>query len=295
MQKIEAKLNWRMHPLNASRLTLLFIACSFVYSVSTFAADTKLTPETQQKTTFQTIKEKIRVRTFSEFMTPSITGNDTNVPTPEGDALFSTNAFNIAWIDYEVANNWRLLYWQRALVFFSGTPDAPGMSVMARNPRFALRRTNVFSVPNLTTTYDLYVQPGLAPEATTQGRKLEMGFRTNTSYEFPHSKWSMGAITEFTVSPFSSTADYYGWAMSWASYDLNKTFSTQHYATVNFRHEKGAQGLFQWDEPMPFVQNGIGVNISEQVWVSVFLNNYLTMAPTLKNTWASLWFVLTVL
>jgi hypothetical protein len=84
--------------------------------------------------------------------------------------------------------------------------------------------------------------------------------------------------------------------MPWASYDINPTFSTQHYCIVNFEHQRGkALHRFDWDYPMPYIQNGLGINVSKVVWTSIFLNNYVNTAPTLKNTWASVWLSLTLL
>ena len=83
--------------------------------------------------------------------------------------------------------------------------------------------------------------------------------------------------------------------MPWASYDLNKTFSTQHYMTVSFQHVRETQGI-QPDYPMPFnIQNGIGMNVTNKVWAAAFINNYLNTLPTLENTWASLWVALEIL
>jgi hypothetical protein len=247
------------------------------------------------------IQEKIRVRTFSEFMAPAIQGNSGSVPDTDGSRLMSTNTFNIAWMDYEIAKDWKIVYWQRFIVNFASPAGDFNLSTYTRNPRFAIRRVNFFSNPNISSTYDLYIQPGLGDEAapSAAGRTVEGGFRTNTSYVVPRSKWNIGAITEFTVS-YSKTnttdANIYGWAMPWMSYDLTPTFSTQHYATINFQHLRGKNiDRIDWDYPMPYTQNGIGINVSKVVWASIFINNYLTTAPTLKNTWASLWIALTLL
>jgi hypothetical protein len=249
----------------------------------------------ESKTTLQTLQEKVRVRTFTEFMSPAFRGNPRNVPDEEGADLLPTNSFNIAWMDYEIAQDWKVVYWQRFNINFAPTSRGDGIHTVARNPRFALRKINLFDNPNISSTYDFYVQPGLAPEASESGRTIEGGIRTNTSYALPKSSWSVGAITEFTLSK-DKAASYYGWVMTWASYDLNPTFSTQHYVTVNFLNQTGKPlSKLDWDAPKPYIQNGIGINVSKAVWASVFLNNYLLTTPTLKNTWASLWVAFTIL
>lgn len=282
--------------IHSFRIVVLSTILTGMLNSSLSRAETENNSNSHQaKTTLQVIQDRLRVRTFSEIMSPAFQGNPTSVPDEDGSTILPTNAFNIAWMDYEVAKDWRVVYWQRFNVNFASTSQGNGLHTVARNPRFALRRTNLFSNPNISSTYDIYIQPGLAPEATTAGRTVEGGFRTNTSYTFPKSRWSMGAITEFTLSK-DTAASYYGWIMSWASYDLNPTFSTQHYITVNFLNQKSkAAHHLDWDAPMPFMQNGIGVNVSKSIWTSFFINNYLMTAPTLKNTWASMWVAFTFL
>ncbi len=240
------------------------------------------------------IQKKFRMRTFSEFMTPALAGKSTSVPAADGSVFAPTNAFNIAWVDYEIAPNTKLVYWQRFNVNFASQVAGQGVHAIARNPRFAFRRLNVFNSDSVTTTYDLYVQPGVAPEATSASanRSFEFGVRTNTSYAFPSSKWTIGLISETTGSLSSrggAGADFYGWFMPWASYDFTKVFSTQHYVTLNYMHDRGTSWSQLQLDGMPYIQNGIGVNITEKIWAAAFLNNYLTTAPTLENSWASLW------
>jgi hypothetical protein len=289
---------WTVYSRKGILLAALFIGfhgTSFVRADET--AET--TSTATEKTYLEKVKEKVRMRTFTEFMTPAFKAKNSQVPTPEGDELMPTNTFNIAWVDYEVAQNWRVLYWQRFFVNFASSGTAQGINTRVRNPRFALRRTQVFDDPNLNTTYDLYIQPGLAQEGNTgpngKGRTIEGGFRTNTAYTIPKSRWSVGAITEFTLSKDRNDS-IYGWVLPWISYEINSKIQTQHYVTVNFLHTRG-ESLSQWgwDLPMPYIQNGFGFNVSKSIWAAAFLNNYLNTAPSLKNTWASVWLAFTVL
>lgn len=253
--------------------------------------------EEVKKSGWETFKQRARIRTFSEFMTPSTNNHDYAVPNPDGTELNPTNIFSIAWMDYEVAEDTKVVYWQRFNTYLPQTPTAGAFDTVLRNPRFALRKVNVFKNPNLTTTYDLYVQPGMAPEASLSGRTFEFGFRSSTSYAFPKSKWNVGLITESTISisdHATRSANFYGWLMPWTSYDLSKTVATQHYFSLNFEHLRGTQGL-QLDTPMPYIQNGIGLNFSPEIFAAVFINNYVQALPTLANTWASVWLSLSIL
>ncbi len=258
-------------------------------------------PVKKEDSAWKLIRKKTRARTFTEFMTPALDNHGNSIPYENGGQLGPTNTANIVWVDYEIAENTKLVYHQRFAMTYASTATDPAFSTVFRNPRFALRKVNVFKVPNLTTTYDLYFQPGLAREAERAGRDLEFGFRTVTYYLIPRSKVTLGAITEFTLARSNQlnaphgSANLYSWLMPNASYELNKIFSTQHYLTLSFQHTRGTQGL-QYDYPMPFnIQNGIGVNISENIWAAAFINNYLNTAPTWSNTWASLWLSLILL
>lgn len=276
--------------------TLTFTPLAFAEEIPT------VNPQiNQEKTTFQILKEKLRIRSFTEFMTPAISGNGFNTPSSTGPTapktdvegvLGPTYTFNYFWVDYEIGNDWKVVFWQRYFVFFG--PDE--VTTLARNPRFAIRKVNPFASKNLTGTYDLYIQPGTSPEAfNVMSRSFEFGFRHNTAYVFPASKWSIGAVGEITYSLSSTGAmtgtNYNGWIMPWVSYEINPTFSTLNFLTLNFQHfrKDGSANLLVWDLPAPMTQNGIGINLAKEVQVSVLLNTYLHEPPTLKNSFFSIW------
>jgi hypothetical protein len=286
-------------PISRALFTFLIV----IWTSGSAMADSESPGSVSQETsTWQLIKSKLRFRTFTEFMAPAALSNSpTQIPEPDGSSAAPTNVFNIAWMDYEIAENYRILYWQRFTVNLASGGALTGVNTIARNPRFALRRTNVFSNPNISSTYDIYIQPGITPEAISAGRNFEFGFRTNTSYSAPSSRLSFGAITEFTVSLSSKSgpsdrANIYGWAMPWVSYKLNKLFSTEHYLTINFQHKEGKPlQSIELDTYLPYIQNGIGITLSEQFWAAVFVNNYLIAPPSLQNTWASVWLAMNIL
>ena len=261
---------------------------------SVFADEVPVSESTStRESTWHLLKEKLRIRTFTEVMSPAFQEHGTSVPDLNGTDLAPTNLFTIAWADYEITPNYRVFFWQRFMLFLANDPTTSAGSISPRNPRFGIRRTNLFKNPNISTTYDLYVQPGLAPESMSQGRSLEVGFRTNTSYTIPNSKWSIGEVTELNAS-FSDHggpgSNAYGWSMSWASYEFSKPFATEHFLTFNFMQQRGdSWSQIQWDYPKPYIQNGIGVNVTDKVWAALFLNNYILEAPTLGNTWTSFW------
>jgi hypothetical protein len=128
---------------------------------------------------------------------------------------------------------------------------------------------------------------------------LELGFRTNTTYAIPHSRWTIGAVQEFTASYFSGGAgpQAYAWIAPWVSYELSPVFSIQTSFFVPVQNLRDRPVLeLTWDAPGgPYMQNGIGINVNKQVSLSFLLNNYLNAPISWKNTWASMWVSLTIL
>ena len=243
------------------------------------------------------LKSKTRMKSFTEWMSPSLSENGTYMPTPEGKKLSPSNSFSIVWADYPILRNMRVLFWQRYKVFF-GEQGAPFLSTRFRNPRFALRWLDVIDHPNFSTTYDFYIQPGLAQEAKSLNRDLELGFRTVTQYSIPATRWRLGATTEFTwstsLTPTSKGQNYYGWITTAIHYDLSPRLAAQSFVTINFKQNRGTPWFnLVYDAPLPYIQNGLGYQFSSSLSASFLLNNYLNHTPTLKNTWASLWLTLT--
>jgi hypothetical protein len=251
------------------------------------------------KSSWQAIKEKLRVRNFSEIMSPAFKGNPSSVPYPDGRQFTPGILYNIFWADYEFAPNYKVVYWQRAIITLNSNQNFQN-AIFPRDPRFALRRTKVFDIPRLDTTFDVYIQPRVMQNMFTTKNHFEVGFRTNSSYAFPRSKWNIGLISEFTtgyLDPTGKGARAFGWAMPWASYDWTSKFSTQHYVTLPVANSRDSCWRhFAWDDPsLPYIQNGISYSLSSTLTTSVFLNNYLMTKPSLKNTWASVWLSLAFL
>lgn len=257
-----------------------FLLCQGIlgHAVDALADDVAVT----EKSTFSTLKSKVRSAVWAEYMTPNY--SSTQFPP----------SYAIAWLDYDIGKDFKVLYWQRSFIFANTPTGFQGVQFEVRNPRFALRKINVIQIPNLSSTYDLYVQPGLGNEANRGGRHIEVGFRTNHSYAIPHSKWSTGMTTEVTsaTSFFSDLrgANLYGWVMPWFNYEINKTFSTQHYFAYNFQHYRTKPwNVISLDEPFPYIQNGVGINITDKVSTTLLINHSTLKPLALGNLWASLW------
>ena len=284
----------------------LFASAMLIQTVGNASADVgeSLTQSmTTQKSTWSLIKENLRVRTFTEVMSPPLSGSRTSVPLPNGQDYLPSNMFHIVWMDYPIAKNLRVLYWQRMLMFLSANASPNFQSqfqFVPREPRFALRWVDGFNVPHLNTTYDLYVQPGVTKNFVASGNHYDIGFRTSTAYSIPKSKWSVGLVQEYTVGGFDPKGKgprAWGWFMPWASYEINQKFSTQHVMYYGIRNDrKNKVFQYEWDDAgMPYIQNGVGFNVSKSVQLTALVNNYLAVRPSLKNTWTSLWLSMNIL
>lgn len=245
------------------------------------------------------VSKKLQIRNFTEFMTPALRGKSSSIPNSDGSEFIPTALFNIFTADYEIAPNYRILYYQRVFLLLSSSATLQGGSIFGRDPRFALRRSQVFDVPNLNTAIDLYFQPGVSNNQISGGNNFEVGFRTNAAYAPPGTRWGFGMIQEFTSGYLDASGSgqrAYGWFMPWVSYDLSQRFSLQHYSNLAFKNPRNLSWTeFQWDDQPPFMQNGLNFSLTKSVTTSLFLNNYLRVKPTLSNTWASLWLSITFL
>ena len=259
-------------------------------AINCFAQDVSWS---QKSTFWNDLKTKVRARSFHEFMSPSAASP--SVPASDGADLSPSNLYGFFWLDYEVFKNWRILYHQRELLEFSGAPTSLGIGGRFFDPRFGIRRSQVFDIPGLVTNYDWFIQPGITADAASSGKQFETGIRTNTNYTVPKSRWSVGMISELVAGFYDRGgmgSDFYGFFSPWVNYNLSATVSTQHWILIPFQHRSGdSWSQFSWDMPTngPVIQNGIGVDVTDSIWISGLVNNYLNSEPTLKNTWLSIW------
>jgi len=240
---------------------------------------------------------KLRIRYSNEWVTPTV-GSKT-VPTPTGGIFGPSGVFNNLTFDYAVAHNFRLLYFQRVYMPLGTNANFSRIQPVLRDPRVGVRWTQVFNDSHVTSTYDFFLQPQVTHNAFSTGNGLDIGVRLNHVYTFPRSKWSIGAITDIVTSyqnPNAKGPRCYGFFAPWASYEISPKFSTQNWLGLNYMNPRSlAWYSLAWDTPLPSMQNGVSWNFVENMSLSFLINNYLQAAPTLSNTWASVWFSLVVL
>jgi hypothetical protein len=277
-----------------NKMALLAVSVS-IGGASALAAEGKTEVK---KSTWEQIVSKIRMRTFSEVMSPSFS-DSSSVPTSDGKQLDPVNMFNIAWVDYEFAKDWRALYFQRFVFNFTANEANPqGFGGVFLDPRFGIRRTNAIPIQGFNSTWDLYVQPGVSPGSLAAGRILDVGLQMSNSYTIPKTKLTLGLLSDIRGSAYregGSGNDFAFTAAPWVSYEILPWLSTQHWFFSPIRHAKGADQI-SWNYPgAAMMQNGLGFQLGSRVWTAVMVNNYLTEVPTLNNTWFSLWMTVTIL
>ncbi|MFZ9595683.1 MAG: hypothetical protein ACO3A2_06345 [Bdellovibrionia bacterium] len=242
---------------------------------------------------WELIQQKIRIRSFSEIMSPGLSSQSGLIPNHQGGNYAPTNWFTILWTDYEIAKNIRLLYWQRAIFMLGSDQNFEQWKLYPRDPRFALRLTQVLNIPNLNTTFDFYIQPGVTQNKLSLGNHYELGFRTSSNYTPSGSRFTFGLIQEFTTAyldPEGLGPRAYGWLMPMLSYTFNPFVSWQTTSVFNLTNSR-KKGVFDWnwDDPKPYMQNGVNLNFTPSTSITLLMNHYLGTRPTLNNTWLSLW------
>ena len=277
--------------MNNIKLTKTFLLIlnlvSLSLSTASFAVPSKESTNLDIELNQPNTQSRFRFQTYGEIMSPAISGDHKGIPTSDGFKLAPANIDGRFWIDYEISENMKFLYWQRYFGSFDN-------GFLLKDPRIGIRKLRFFEVAGLETTYDLFIQPGITPASQDTGRAIDIGTRTNTLFHLPKSNFSIGILAELVGSIYgkqTTANDMSGFFIPYLTYDFNSVFSTQHYFVFPIKHEIGTSAThFQWDfTGMPFMQTGLGINVNRSIWVGLFLNNYLVAIPSLSNTWASSW------
>lgn len=266
------------------------------------ASDSSFNPTAStEETSWSLIRKKLQAADLSELSFPAFQGINA-IPNPDNSANDSANWYHILWVSYDIAPHYKIIYWQRTFLLLSSYESNQGMKLLPREPRFAIRRTELIDVPHLKSSLDLYLQPSLFTNERSSRNNLEIGIRFSGSYTAPTSRWSFGLLADLTSAYQDSNGKGAKGKIGlapWVSYGFNSVFSTQHTGNLSFVNVRTKQIESSPSEPVsngfdfnwgdqPSVQNGIAANLSESTSVSVLLNTYLTTLPTLKNSWASL-------
>ncbi len=280
-----------MQYLKVVRFSFIF---SLIFSSGTLFASDLPNGEVPIQTLSTQTTQNLRINYFAEVMSPAFMGNTESTPLPSGMPYKPVTGYSILNATYEFAPNYQFVYWQKFATTFTSNFESQGVQFFPRVPRFALRKTSILDVSNLTTAFDFYVQPGIIQNAFWSKNYFEIGLRTNWNYAIPKSNWAVGILTEFTTAyldPKGQGSRAYGWVNPFAIYSLNSRFSTQHWLYVPIDNPRsGRFWHFAYDDPgKPYVQNGISYKLSSGAEATLLLNNYLFTKPSWRNTWASLW------
>ncbi len=241
--------------------------------------------------------QQFRVTYYGELMSPAPAGTRPAVPGANGSGVAPFNLYGWLALDLDVFRGFRLLYFQRFLVDLADERSrAAAVSPSLLDPRLGLRRVDIGPVEGLRHTLDLFAQLPATERSRQAGLLVDAGFRSNASFAPGHGRWSAGLITDAFASLYAAGGSGPGVTAAltpWASITLTPTLSTQHWVTVPF--QGGPNGL-SWDYPVkgPYIQNGLGWEFNEYVWLALFVNNHLSALPTLQNTWVSGWLFLSI-
>jgi hypothetical protein len=238
---------------------------------------------------------------FSETTLPWVGKNHFSFPGPKGEDFLPLSTWNVFWIHYKFTDSVAILYFQRFFIFYQTNSLIKSTGFDWRAPRIAIRFLDFFSTKVIENAIiDLFIQPGIVKASRIKKRDFELGLRYNISGRIPKTDWSFGLIGEFS-KVFSSKQfvvfDYFGWSGFWFSYVFDKTFSTQHWVIVPYEHyPSGSWYKVRWDDPgSTYIQNGLSLNVTQKLNLSLLINNYLFQKVTLQNTWLSLWVNLKIL
>ncbi|MEN9799346.1 MAG: hypothetical protein RL653_3042 [Pseudomonadota bacterium] len=238
-----------------------------------------------------------RVTYYGELMSPALGATRSAVPGANGSAVAPFNLYGWLALDLDVFRGFRLLYFQRFLVDLADERSgAAAVSPSLLDPRLGLRRVDTGPVEGLRHTLDAFVQLPATERSRQAGLLVDAGFRSNASFAPSHGRWSAGLITDAFASLYAAggSGPLVTAALTpWASITLTPTLSTQHWVMVPF--QAGREGL-SWDYPVkgPYIQNGVGWEFNEHIWLALFVNNHLSALPTLQNTWLSGWLFLSI-
>jgi len=271
------------------------LAAGLMVSPSSLATTT-VTPAQVMPT-----QESVRFTYYGELMSPALVGTRSAVPRGDGSALTPFNLYGWFSVDVEAFSGVRLLYFQRFLVDLADERrGALTASPSLLDPRVGIRLLNLGSLEGLRHTLDAFLQLPVTEPSREQGRRLDAGVRSNASYAPSHGRWSLGLITDAFGSSYREAGEgplVTASLSPWGSITLTPTLSTQHWVLLPFQYGRRDGGLgFSWDYPAmgPYIQNGLGWEVNEHVWVALFVNNHLSALPTFQNTWVSGWLYLSL-
>jgi hypothetical protein len=249
------------------------------------------------------IRPKIKASLFTEVMTPAIDSSSATVPDPSGAPFDPVNAFNLFQTAYAFSPRMSAFYLQRLPLNLNSldAPQRSDLDLTFTDPRFGIRLTIPKDKGNWSRTLDLYTQPGLSEGSQRNGRQFDVGAQGNISYSTTNGKWTFGSLGEYRRNFFRSSAtgiaDFQGFVAPYINYNITEKLSTQSWGSFAYRHERGTDlNNVQWSgQGLPYVQNGLGYQATEKIWVAGLVNNFIGTAPTLQNTWFSLWISTTLL
>ncbi len=271
--------------------------------VSPSAIPSPLSPSKQKA---DRVKSNLpQIQFWLEAISPALKEGSTYTPNSDGSSSSSLSGLiNTASITYKTSPHMSLLLTQKTNLSLAGDPTQT-LRLTPKNPKFGLRFTNLFKIPQLKVNHDFYIQPAWIVDSGPSYRKsFDLGLKNSAKIIFKNSRWSLWATFELTGSFYSynnqQAAERYSGsfqpAIKYRIYpeSVGYPLCTTHHG-FNFSFFESPNHKILYDNTGPFMQNGIGVVFSKTTYLSALINNYILVAPTLQNTWLTVGFNITAL
>ncbi len=231
------------------------------------------------------------IRFNFEIRFPALTGIS-SVPSLDGSPLEASTVYDTLTIEYKILPYTKIWYAQRCGVTLAAHHWKPPLQFIPKNPIFGIRFSNLLKIESLKTNQDIYIQPTwLAPYSNVGYHKsFDFGVKMYGMYSFKNSPWILGKSfvmygSFYDYNNLSNAPIVSGYFEPWVGYRLNPFMFTQHMLTIAFRGNLKSD--FIYDHSAPYIQNGLRINFSNTMGISIFINNYIIVTPTFKNTWVT--------
>ncbi len=238
------------------------------------------------------IQTKLKINGYQESMLPTLGLGSAYIPRPGGDPYVPSFTQAQVSFEYRMSPELSLIYIQRGRMIWNFDE---GKSVWGYffDPRLGVRKPlgNAQWIVNL----DAFIQPGLTRTLQIQPNRLfDLGSRLSIRHLFPESRFTFGFTFELAGTFYSTSstgADWAGVFSPMVSYQATRWLALQSWFVGFFKHRKFEPlSQWRWDvTEQPYFQTGAAFQVMPELSVSLMVNHYVGVLPSIDNLWTSLW------